>query len=417
MSETPWYELGPPVGAWPEAPEPDGAVAMGPADLEPVGIFLGSLAMETLERAFASSPDRAAAGFLVGRAFRGPARPFIVVTGVIISTDRRDAVEGPRFSAKALAEMERIWREKHPGEWAVGWFHGRPKRGVALSDFDRFTHHRLFPGGWHIALFVDTERDASLLYRPEGAALVPCDSFYYFRQNPEPHTQKPAGSPFPFSEAARAGSSRASSRESHASSDDARQGSEAPTGQGRPSPAPSGAPSALSQAPRWTAGLALLLVAAYLLLPNAPGSLPWLQNRASERSHNLAELSHTLDLLRGEQERLQLESRNAVQLSVQSSQLDGAGSTSPAPGTFTAERAGTSARPAGTPTDGAIGVIEYTIRPGDTLWEISAAFTGNPLSFKELARKNGIANPDLIFPGQRLLLPRALAVAPDGETP
>jgi len=43
---------------------------------------------------------------------------------------------------------------------------------------------------------------------------------------------------------------------------------------------------------------------------------------------------------------------------------------------------------------------EYTVKPGDTLWKIGAQiFKVDPL---KIAKDNGIANPDLIHPGQKL---------------
>jgi rare lipoprotein A len=44
--------------------------------------------------------------------------------------------------------------------------------------------------------------------------------------------------------------------------------------------------------------------------------------------------------------------------------------------------------------------VEYTVKPGDTLWKIGVKlFQEDPY---KIAKENGIANPDLIFPGQKL---------------
>jgi rare lipoprotein A len=46
--------------------------------------------------------------------------------------------------------------------------------------------------------------------------------------------------------------------------------------------------------------------------------------------------------------------------------------------------------------------IEYEVRPGDSLWKIGARlFHKNP---QQIARDNGLANPNLIRPGQKLLI-------------
>ena len=50
----------------------------------------------------------------------------------------------------------------------------------------------------------------------------------------------------------------------------------------------------------------------------------------------------------------------------------------------------------------------YTVVKDDNLWNISKRFTGNPLNFPRVAKDNSIATPDLIFPGQRILIKNEL---------
>lgn len=47
----------------------------------------------------------------------------------------------------------------------------------------------------------------------------------------------------------------------------------------------------------------------------------------------------------------------------------------------------------------------YTVRPGDTLWDISKWVLRNPFLWPELLRYNAIHNPNLIFPGDVLIVP------------
>jgi LysM repeat protein len=47
----------------------------------------------------------------------------------------------------------------------------------------------------------------------------------------------------------------------------------------------------------------------------------------------------------------------------------------------------------------------YTIRPGDTLWDISKWVLKNPFLWPELLKYNYVSNPDLIFPGDKLTVP------------
>ena len=46
----------------------------------------------------------------------------------------------------------------------------------------------------------------------------------------------------------------------------------------------------------------------------------------------------------------------------------------------------------------------YMVVKDDTLWSISERFTGNPFNYPKIAGENRIADPDLIFPGQRIRL-------------
>jgi LysM repeat protein len=49
--------------------------------------------------------------------------------------------------------------------------------------------------------------------------------------------------------------------------------------------------------------------------------------------------------------------------------------------------------------------VWYTIRPGDTLWDISSSFYRTPWLFNMLARVNDIEDPDLIYAGDEIFIP------------
>ena len=48
----------------------------------------------------------------------------------------------------------------------------------------------------------------------------------------------------------------------------------------------------------------------------------------------------------------------------------------------------------------------YVVKKDDTLWSICERFTGDPFNYPRVARDNRIADPDLIFPGQKIFLKR-----------
>lgn len=58
----------------------------------------------------------------------------------------------------------------------------------------------------------------------------------------------------------------------------------------------------------------------------------------------------------------------------------------------------------------------YTVKPGDTLSQIALGYYGRASEYPEIASRNHIANPDLIYPGDRLKLGTASAAAPAAVT-
>lgn len=47
----------------------------------------------------------------------------------------------------------------------------------------------------------------------------------------------------------------------------------------------------------------------------------------------------------------------------------------------------------------------YVVQKGDTLWAIAKKYYGNGNQYPKIAKANNIKNPDLIYPGQKLLIP------------
>jgi nucleoid-associated protein YgaU len=46
----------------------------------------------------------------------------------------------------------------------------------------------------------------------------------------------------------------------------------------------------------------------------------------------------------------------------------------------------------------------YIVKKGDTLWAIAKKFTGSGTNYPAIATKNGIKNPNLIYPGQKVVI-------------
>ncbi|HCJ66456.1 MAG TPA: hypothetical protein DHV62_03815, partial [Elusimicrobia bacterium] len=48
----------------------------------------------------------------------------------------------------------------------------------------------------------------------------------------------------------------------------------------------------------------------------------------------------------------------------------------------------------------------YLVQPRDTLWGIAQKFYTNPFEWRKIHLANpGVKNPDLIYPGERLIIP------------
>ncbi|MCG8924908.1 LysM peptidoglycan-binding domain-containing protein [Lentzea sp. CC55] len=63
------------------------------------------------------------------------------------------------------------------------------------------------------------------------------------------------------------------------------------------------------------------------------------------------------------------------------------------------------AAPAPAPVESAPAVRTYEVQSGDSLWAIAQNHYGDGNRYGEIAAANGIANPDLIHPGQVLTIP------------
>lgn len=49
--------------------------------------------------------------------------------------------------------------------------------------------------------------------------------------------------------------------------------------------------------------------------------------------------------------------------------------------------------------------ITYTVQAGDTLWDIAKKYMGDGLGYHTIVEENHLSNPDLIFPGDVLVIP------------
>ena len=62
-----------------------------------------------------------------------------------------------------------------------------------------------------------------------------------------------------------------------------------------------------------------------------------------------------------------------------------------------------------TPHDGDEDTMLITIEKGDTLWDLCQEHLKDPLQWRELSKYNDFTNPHLIYPGEQLRIPLAMA--------
>jgi len=61
--------------------------------------------------------------------------------------------------------------------------------------------------------------------------------------------------------------------------------------------------------------------------------------------------------------------------------------------------------------------VYYTVKKGDTLWDLSEKFSDDPFTWPDLWSKNGqLANPHMIYPGQKIKLVHRSDLDPYGTT-
>lgn len=403
MAGTLWYRQGPTGRPWPQANEPSNATPIGDAEHEPVGVFLANTAMDEIERAISSGAAAARVGLLVGRPCTGPARPFILVTDVILTDVPVDEDGVPRFSDSAFAEAEEQFAEAPEGSSIVGWFSAQPRKGSDIFAFERYVHRRFFPETWQLALLIDSKYRTSRLYRWEGGQLTPCDRFYFWNvvADPfDPHVASPSPTP------------------TYQEFDDL-------TAAAHEASLPP--PRAQVKATPWIrAAVGILIV--YLMIPQAPGSIFWLRARGADQAQDLIELERNLAQLEMETRQLQALQTEApangrVPVTDGPKGSENAGSP-PTSTSSTSATPSAESRPQASlsipsleglddvrdPAEG-----DYVIQPGDTMWSISRSLLGDPWEFRSLAVENQIPDPNRIFPGQRLRLPGE--PAPDDESP
>ncbi len=55
----------------------------------------------------------------------------------------------------------------------------------------------------------------------------------------------------------------------------------------------------------------------------------------------------------------------------------------------------------------------YQVKTGDDLWQIAEDFYGSGYNWVSIAQENNLSNPNMIYPDQKLIIPRAAVIKPE----
>lgn len=361
----------------PHVTEPRQARALGDAAGAPVGVYLATEAAHFIDAFIQANPQRTMGGILVGYPASGDKRPLLFITGAIETKESFDPDETLQFSEVSRAYINEVWHREYPGTVLIGWFRSNPAQGVELSVFDRFSHHRLFAKPWQIAFVIDPSSFESTFYYTTHDGLARLDNFYLWNPASNPRLVAALRAHFvkTFPDEERLPIRRDRSGLSFG--------------------------AALRRRSLW------LILGIMVCLGFA---FPWMVERlpgtgreiATTRDHLMA-----VQALVEQAESAQAHLNATVSTPTPTQSL---GSTLPPEPT---EQSNDSQ--AALLTQGALDgrqpadsyplthqALQYTVAEGDTLWSISERMLGDPLAFQALAQTNGIANPDVIYPGMAL---------------
>lgn len=355
---------------------------MGNPHHAPLGVYLSYQAAMFIEAYLQANPVNEMAGFLVGQAFHGEKRPFIMITGAIEARDVVQVDGGLRFSQETWTYLKNVWQREYADTVVLGWFHSQPGKGLALSDINSLTHQQFFERPWQVSFVVDPLQNTSRFYRRAGRKLVPLEDFYLFDPNENApqlaHQVEPAL---------------------------AEQESAAATEHAMPPPVVAAPPQRTFH---WHGLGIVLLLSIVLVFSLTVHRVVWhFSPSLNEAAAQLSSIEAQLVEAHSEQQRLE---ELLQQLKRAETNTPGSMATLPPdqdvpqPNTVEAHRAGAA-------DGGGVGTDEnfrlYVVQPGDTLWKISENVFGTPYAYTRLAELNQLADPDRILSGMVLRLPPA----------
>ncbi|HEX6971598.1 MAG TPA: LysM domain-containing protein [Limnochordia bacterium] len=406
----------------PAGVEPESGISLGDGQNDPLGVFLTGSAAKMLEASVASA-DQAAAGLLVGLAFQGEHRPFIAISGVLAVPLSDPSLRPP---AELWARLERERQKRFGDTPAVGWFTARPQGGLEFGPYERHIQRRHFRQPWQVGMLIDPQESTSAIYARAGDHFLPINGVRVI----------------PDSQLASLAAGAAS--DPPAASDAAPAGTDLPSFTRVP---PNGSAALGERAPAGEEARSMGEVyddraAREFLAGPHPASLS--RGRSKNHAAAIAEALRYRERARLHRRRLWLwlflftataagvwlwvlfaggtdRSQAALPAPVPTAapELTAPGTAEPTapppPPQAEASQAAASiahitASPAAAqppPGPAAEEATIYIIRSGDTMWQISADWVGDPAAYRLLAELNGIEDPSLIYAGDRLRLPRA----------
>lgn len=291
--------------------------------------------------------------------------------GILLGTLEEDrltvvnAVPDPRagvhdgeitFSTEIWEDVYASLGREHPEAKVVGWYHSHPQGDAGLTDYDRSLHASMFSDPAMVALVISPRTKQQLWYGWSIGQLTGMDE-------PVPVIVQQGWSP------------------------------------GRRRLALAGAALGILVAGVGGFGVGTSVDRGPAGGPNLSSELAAARSEASAFRERAASLQQQLDGARTQVQAAQSRVEE-IQGEVDSTRA----MLAEAQASLAAVRQELKQVKAGT-VDGETFVYRYTVKPGDTMWDLSIFFYGTPAAWPRIAEPSGIENPNLILVGQQLEVP------------
>ncbi|MEW6046153.1 MAG: LysM domain-containing protein [Bacillota bacterium] len=336
----------------------------------------------------------ASAGVLMGRALVNRAgQRFVLIDGAIEAPEVEAASRSVKFTPRAWKSLRAAAGSGFANREIIGWFHSRPDEPLYLSPYETFVHQTHFGAPWQVALVFDPASGQHAFWGWNGEVL---DRAVGFRLWEAPASVTLSArdlerlghysQPVEQAAAAREGTPAAGPWE-RGTWPVSRAQALAASRRGRGAAAARPAWQQVTRAIQGITVLVLVFVGAMMARWGVEQVWPRFAGGPPQPAQEVIGGGPATPVV--------------PQLPPKPGQA-----ASPATPAAPAPSPPSGSAPPSAPEGSAAPALEsYEVQPGDTLWAIAERFYGDPEAYRWLAQANGIGDPNLLRPGQRLVLP------------